>query len=94
MDNPLVEGGEDCETQFLHALAESEEQIKSLEAEVVALTKGVEEERARLKEVWRMNCKQLGEYDAAMASKEATPIDFQLGDWVPDKFPWEETGKQ
>ncbi len=61
---------ESQETQLLHALAEMEERNAELEAQASRLKEEVEKGKTRLKELWRMNCDQLGEHDAAMALKE------------------------
>ena len=68
-DSEHEEGGE---TEALHqALAEANQHIEELNAEVSSLREGVERENARARELWRTSCEQLSEYDSIISEKDA-----------------------
>ena len=68
-DGEREEGGE---TEALHQeLAEANQHIEELNAEVRSLREGVEREKARARELWRTSCEQLSEYDSIISEKDA-----------------------
>ncbi len=64
-DNP--EGELDVLRQ---ALTESQERNEALESDVRRMQEELAGARDRIKELWRMNCLQLSEFDAALSAKE------------------------
>ena len=51
--------------------------IESYEGEIEKLTKQLQRERERYKQVWRMNCEQLAEHDVIIAEKDAEIVALQ-----------------
>ena len=49
---------------------EAQDHIKAQEAEITLLRGQLDSEKARVKEMWRLNCMQLSQFDASLAEKD------------------------
>lgn len=66
----LGEPGADDTEPLRQALHEAECEKHALQQEVRAMREELESVRARVKEMWRVNCAQLSEFDAAITAKD------------------------
>ena len=75
---PVTEDdGLDEVTELRQTIATSEARIQTLEEEVVAIRRQLQEAKERNKELWRLNCAQLSEFDAALTAKDEEIIQLQ-----------------
>ena len=63
-------GSDDDIEQLREALKEVSEQKGALQAEVSSLQEALARERERVREMWKINCMQLSEFDAALTAKD------------------------
>ena len=77
-ESPVTEDkGLDEVTELKQTLATFEVRIQTLEEELVALYRQLQEAKERSKELWRLNCAQLSELDAALTAKDEKIVQLQ-----------------